>query len=120
MVSQLPISGQVRELARNLHLRSAEGANWSFVISPSLRYLGSKQCVDRLGRAISERIGQMVQISLSDSEESELFTAAGISEQGRQKKLSDAEQSIEDDPTVQALKEKLGATIVEDSIKPLQ
>lgn len=120
LVSQLPISGQVRELARNLHLRSAEGANWSFVIPPSLRYLGSKQCVDRLGRAISERIGQVVHISLSDCEESEMFTAAGISEQGRQEKLSDAEQSIEGDPTVQALKEKLGATIVEDSIKPLQ
>lgn len=120
MVSQLPISGQVRELARNLHLQSAEGDNWSFAISPALRHLGSKQCVDRLGHAISEQIGHAVHISLNDSQENEHLTAAGLSAKSRREQLSDAERSIEDDPTVQGLKEKLGATIVEDSIKPLQ
>jgi DNA polymerase-3 subunit gamma/tau len=120
MVGDLPISGQVRELARNLHLRSREGEKWSFAIAPSLRHLGSKQCVDSLGRAISEQLGEVVQISLSDEAEGELLTAAGISRQGQRRKQNDAERAIEDDPTVQALKEKLGATIVEDSIQALQ
>jgi hypothetical protein len=34
--------------------------------------------------------------------------------------MSEAEKAINDDPTVKALKEKLGARIVEDSIQPLQ
>jgi hypothetical protein len=34
--------------------------------------------------------------------------------------MSEAEKSINDDPTVKALKEQLGARIVEDSIQPLQ
>lgn len=120
LLEKLSISGQVRELARNVHLRSTEGGNWSFVISPSLRHLGSKQCVDRLGRAISQQIGQAVQVSLSDCPDTELLTAAGISERGQRRKQSEAEKAIEDDPTVQALKERLGAAIVEESVQPLQ
>jgi DNA polymerase-3 subunit gamma/tau len=120
LLGKLPISGQVRELARNVHLRSAEGGKWSFVISPALRHLGSEQCVNRLGRAISEQLGQPVQVSLSDSSDPDLLTAAGISEQGRQRKQSDAERAIIEDPTVRALKDKLGASIVEDSIQAIQ
>jgi hypothetical protein len=120
MLSKLSVSGQVRELARNVHLRSTEGGNWSFAISPSLRHLGSKQCVDRLGRAISEQLGQMVQVSLIENSDGELLTAARISQQGQRRKQSDAERAIEDDVTIQALKERLGASIIEDSIKALQ
>ena len=119
-IGNLPISGQVRELARNLQLRSKQDGNWSFVISPSLRHLGSKQCVDRLGQAISEQLGQPVHISLSNSAEGDLLTAAGISERSHRLKQTDAERAIENDPTIQALKDKFGATIVEDSIQPLQ
>ena len=120
MVGKLPISGQVRELARNLHLQSADEDEWSFAISPSLRNLGSPQCINRLGQAISETVGRTVQVTLKEEGKQEMFTAAHVSEQGRRRKLSDAERAIEDDPTVKALKEKLGARIVEDSIQPLQ
>lgn len=120
MVGKLPISGQVRELARNLHLRSTEEGEWSFAISPSLKNLGSPQCINRLGEAISQSVGHTVHVTVTDESEQKMFTAAQLSEQSRRRKLSDAERLIEDDPTVKALKEKLGATIVEDSIQPLQ
>ncbi len=120
LMEQLSLRGQVRELARNVHLRSTEGDRWLFVIPPALRHLGSKQCVNRLGQAISERLGTAVQVSLDDCPDADLFSAAGISDRGQRSKQSDAERAIEEDPTVRALKEKLGATIVEDSIQPLQ
>jgi len=120
MLGKLTVSGQVRELARNVHLRSTDGGNWSFAISPSLRHLGSKQCVDRLGRAISEQLGQLVQVSLTENVDGDLLTAAGLSERGQRRKQSDAERAIEGDVTIKALKEKLGASIIEDSIKALQ
>ena len=34
--------------------------------------------------------------------------------------MTEAEKAINDDPTVQALKEQMGAKVVEDSIQPLQ
>lgn len=92
----------------------------SFAISPTLRHLGSKQCVDRLGQAISEQLGESVRISVVDSTDKELLTAAGISEQSQRRKQTDAERAIVDDPTVKALKDKFDASIVEDSIQALQ
>lgn len=120
IIAELPISGQVRELARNLHLQSAKDGNLSFVISPSLRHLGSKQCVERLGQAISQQLGQAVQISLTDGSAEDLLTAAGLAEKSQLRKQSDAERAIEEDPAIKALKETFDASIVEDSIQALQ
>lgn len=120
MIGDLPISGQVRELARNIHLQASEDGNLSFAIAPSLRHLGSKRCVDRLGQAISQQLGHTVQISLTDSPEEELLTAAGIAQKSQHRKQTDAERAIEEDPAVQALKATFDASIVEDSIQALQ
>jgi DNA polymerase-3 subunit gamma/tau len=116
----LDISGQARELARNVHLQTRSEDCWDFVISPSLRHLGSENCVNRLGQAISEKIGHPVRIKLIDSEGRDIVTAAALDEQKMRQNMSEAEKAINDDPTVKALKEQLGAHIVEDSIQPLQ
>jgi len=116
----LDISGQARELARNVHLQARSEDRWDFVISPSLRHLGSENCVNRLGQAISEKIGHPVRIKLIDSEGRDIVTAAALDEQKTRQNMSEAEKAINDDPTVKALKEQLGAHIVEDSIQPLQ
>jgi DNA polymerase-3 subunit gamma/tau len=116
----LEISGQVRELARNVQLQSRSDDRWDFVITPSLRHLGSQNCINRLGQAISQKVGHAVAINLIDSDGSELNTAATLDEHKDLQNMSEAEKAINDDPTVKALKEQLGARIVEDSIQPLQ
>jgi DNA polymerase-3 subunit gamma/tau len=116
----LEVSGQVRELARNVHLQSRSDDRWDFVIASSLRHLGSETCVTRLGQAISLKVGHPVAIKLIDGDNSELITAAALDEHKNLQSMSEAEKAINDDPTIKALKEKLGAHIVEDSIQPIQ
>ena len=116
----LDISGQVRELARNVQLQSRSDDRWDFIIAPSLRHLGSANCVNRLSQAISEKMGHPVCIKLVDSDGRGIVTAAALDEQKTRQGMSEAEKAINDDPTVKALKEQLGARIVEDSIQPLQ
>jgi len=116
----LEISGQARELARNVHLQARSEDRWDFVIAPSLRHLGSENCVNRLGQAISKKMGHPVRIKLTDSEGRDITTAAALDEQKMRQDMSEAEKAINDDPTVKALKDQLGARIVEDSIQPLQ
>jgi DNA polymerase-3 subunit gamma/tau len=120
MQGDLEISGQVRELARNVHLQSRSDDRWDFVITSSLKHLGSPNCINRLGQAISQKVGHTVAIKLVDSDGTELITAAVLDQQKSLQNMSEAEKSINDDPTVKALKEQLGARIVEDSIQPLQ
>jgi DNA polymerase-3 subunit gamma/tau len=116
----LEISGQVRELARNIQLQSRQKDQWQFLISPSLRYMGSVTVLTRLGEAISTKMGHPVRIKLLDSENQDIVSVAALDEQKALRTMSEAEKAIDEDPTVKALKEQLGARIVEDSIQPLQ
>ena len=118
--SDLEISGQVRELARNVQLQSRSDDRWDFVITPSLRHLGSQNCINRLGQAISQKVGHAVAIKLVDSDGAELNTVAALDEHKSLQNMSEAEKAINDDPTIKALKDQLGAHIIEDSIQPLQ
>jgi DNA polymerase-3 subunit gamma/tau len=120
LMNHLDISGQVRELARNVQLKSRSDNRWEFVIAPALRHLGSDNCVNRLGQAISEQMGQPVSIRIYDEEGTELQSAAALEEQNLRQRMSDAEKAIADDPTIRALKDQMGAEVIEDSIQPLQ
>jgi DNA polymerase-3 subunit gamma/tau len=120
LLNELNLSGQARELARNVQLKSRTDDHWDFAIAPSLRYLGSDNCVSRLKQAISEQVGHPVNVRLVDQEKTELRTAAALDEQKVRDNMSEAERAINDDPTVRSLKEQMGAKLVEDSIQPLQ
>ncbi len=117
---RLNISGQARELARNVQLQSRSEDRWEFVIAPSLRHLGSANCVSSLSQAISEKVGHSVRVTLIDGDGQNMASAAARDERQTHQSMSEAEKAINDDPTVKALKEQLGARIVEDSIQPLQ
>jgi DNA polymerase-3 subunit gamma/tau len=120
LLDQLELSGPVRELARNVQLKTRSDDRWDFVIAPALRHLGSAACVTRLSEAISDRMGHPVRVRLLDQEGGEPLTAAGIEQQQLSRTRSEAEKAIRDDPTVKALQEQMGAELVEDSIQPLQ
>jgi DNA polymerase-3 subunit gamma/tau len=120
LMSQLKLSGQARELARNVQLKARSNDHWEFVIAPSLRYLSSENCVSRLRQAISEHMGHEVIVRIVDDESAKLRTVAAIEDQKVRDSMSEAEKAIADDPSVKALKEQMGAKLVEDSIQPLQ
>ncbi len=120
LLNDLNLSGQVRELARNVQLKSCSNDRWEFVIAPALRHLGSENCVDRLGEAISNQLGHAISVRLVDEDGRKLQTAAAIDEQKLRQTMTEAEKAIRDDPTVKELEEQMGASVVEDSIQPLQ
>ena len=120
LLNDLNLSGQARELARNVQLKTRSDDHWDFVIAPSLRYLRSDSCVNSLSQAISDQLGHQVNVRIVDEESTEMRTAAAIEQQKVRESMSEAEKAINDDPTVKALKEQMGAQLVEDSIQPLQ
>ncbi|MBT8048616.1 MAG: DNA polymerase III subunit gamma/tau [Xanthomonadales bacterium] len=120
LLEELNLSGQARELARNVQLQSRSDDRWDFAIAPSLRHLGSKNCISRLSEAISDRIGHAVNVRIVDDKARELKTAAALEERKVRQSMSEAEKAINDDPTVKELKEQMGAQLVEDSIQPIQ
>jgi DNA polymerase-3 subunit gamma/tau len=120
LLDQLDLSGQVRELARNVQLKTRSDDRWDFVIAPALRHLGSASCVSRLSEAISDRMGHPVRVRIIDQEDNDLLTAAALEQQQLHRNRSEAEKAIRDDPTVRALQDQMGAQLLDDSIQPLQ
>ena len=120
LAGSLKLSGPVRELARNVHLRSRSEDRWEFAIAASLRHLGSATCVDRLSQALSDQLGHAVMVRLIDDEGADLHTQAKLDEQQLNIRMTDAERAINEDPVIKSLKERFGARVIENSIQPVQ
>lgn len=119
LVEQLDLSGPVKELARNIQLQERSGEQWRFVIPKTVSHYGSRSMVQKLQSALATRLGQPVRLVLMTAS-SQVQTPAAVAEDATRKARSDAERAILQDETVRALQERMGATVVEDSVQPLQ
>ena len=117
--ASLELSGATRELARNLQLESTDDNRWRFLVPNSLEQLGSKSVIQSLQTALSKHLGHAVVLDLHSASRP-LESVAAASERAEHSRMSEAERAIDDDPTVQDIKDKFGAKIVPDSIQPLQ
>jgi DNA polymerase-3 subunit gamma/tau len=117
---QLDINGQVKELARNIELRSNDGGRWVFEIPSAVKHLASRACIERLQQAISGLVGTEVSVRVLEAGREELRTVAAEEQRQVHQSMSEAERAINEDPTVKALKDKMGARIIEDTIQPIQ
>jgi DNA polymerase-3 subunit gamma/tau len=117
--ASLELSGATRELARNLQLESTDDNRWRFLVPNSLEQLGSKSVIQSLQTALSKHLGHPVVLDLHSASKP-LESVAAATERTELNRMSEAERAINDDPTVQDIKDKFGAKIVPDSIQPLQ
>jgi len=116
---RLDLSGAVREFARQIQLESIDRNRWKFLVPNSLQHLGSDSVVQSLKTALSSHFGQEVMLVLHGATEP-LQSVAAAELRAEVKRLTDAERAIEEDPTVQEIKQEFGAKIVPDSIQPIQ
>ena len=117
--ASLELTGAARELARNLQLESADEKRWKFLLPDTLRHLGSESVIQSLQSALSSRLGHTVMLDLHTASEP-VKSVAAATEHAESSRMSEAERAINEDSTVQELKNKFGAKIVPDTIQPLQ
>jgi DNA polymerase-3 subunit gamma/tau len=117
--ASLELSGAARELARNLQLESAGQVRWKFLVPDTMRHLGSESVVQNLQSALSARLGHAVMLDLHTASEP-VKSVAAAAERTQVNRMSEAERAIDEDLTVQEIKQKFGAKIVPDSVQPLQ
>jgi len=117
--SSLKLSGAARELARNLQLESTDNERWKFLVPDTLKHLGSESVVQSLQSALSDRLGHTVMLDLHTASKP-LQSVAAATKAAELNRMSEAERAIDEDSTVQEIKEKFEAKIVPDSIQPIQ
>ncbi len=119
MVQRLPLKGLARELANHCTFAGREGRRIRLHIAPGSAGLASGSGRQRLQEALSELLGEGVQLSIEPSEAAAGVTPAALRSAEQSRRQRQAEQAIREDPVVRALQERFDARIEPDSIRPI-
>jgi DNA polymerase-3 subunit gamma/tau len=118
MVATLDLQGPARQLANHCVLHAWSGDVLRLRLDRSGEMFRRPQLEQKLAQALSEHAGRplRIEISMSDSVED---TPARRQAQASDERLRAAEEAIEADPAVRAMREVFGATVQPGSVKPL-
>jgi DNA polymerase-3 subunit gamma/tau len=117
MIKVMKLGGITRELANNCVLDSIDDKQCLLLLNSSHKQLLSPRTEERLLKALQSYRGKPIKLSVKVAT-AENETPAMQINQELQNRHQAAEQSIENDENIQALKDQLGARVVPGSIKP--
>ncbi|WP_199104225.1 DNA polymerase III subunit gamma/tau [Aquitalea sp. ASV11] len=111
--------GAARMLAHNAVLKNWSQSRLQLAVPDSFRHMATRDYQEKLKAALTEQFGQPVELVVT-IEELGLETPAMQGARHRQEQLAQARQCLENDPVIQQLVREMGATLVAETIQPLQ
>ena len=119
IVGQLELAGLARQLAVHCALLERKGATVRFSLEAKGQSIRSPSSEEKLAAALTRYYGEPLRIQI---ETGAAAAAAQTPAQERDREaeaaLAGARQTLESDPTVQALQKQFGATIFSESVRP--
>ena len=120
LVAALGLQGTAKHFAANCVMLERKGGLVRLRLDPAGESFRRPQIESRLAEALSQHYGETIRLEITQAEApGEIFTPArrdAIAAEDRQRA---AEQSIDSDPAVRAMREVFGATVRPGSVKPL-
>ncbi len=116
-IQALGLKGATRELAAHCAFGSREGRNVKLLLPQAHAHLRGERPETRLRKALSQYYDQDLRLVI-ELTESALDTPAGRRRKREDARQQAAEQAVDEDPTVQALRDRMGAEVLPDSIQP--
>lgn len=119
IVSALPVRGMAKQLALNCELKAYEdkfvilnlGSEHKTMLTPSVE--------EQLTKALSDFFKRDLRLKFEFGDMTNI-TPAVAEQQKVENKLQSAQQSIAADSVVQGLKDNFGATVIEQSVRPIK
>jgi DNA polymerase-3 subunit gamma/tau len=118
MLASLDLQGAARQLASHCRLIDRTGDRFRFLLDARAESLRTRQLEDRLALALTRLTGAPVRLEFEIGAEAG-DTPARREEQARDLRLEQARLALESDPNVQAMRDRFGAVIQPESIKPV-
>ena len=118
ILGALDVQGAARQLAANCALLGRQDSEIRLQLDPRGAHYRSRQHEELLAQSLGRLLGGPIRLSIETGEPPE-ETPARQQQRAAEQRLQGAREELEADPTVRALKEKFGATLVPDSVKPL-
>jgi DNA polymerase III subunit gamma/tau len=119
IVNQLELAGAARQLANHCVLIGRKGGLVKLGFDAKSPFVRTQGQVEKLAQALSKYYGEPVRVefeALLPGHE----TPAQAGQRASVEELDSARQSLESDPGVQALRERFGATLLPDSVRPVK
>jgi len=120
LIEQANLRGPLGQLAQNAALRGREGQTLVLALQPMHMHLAVEPMVSQMEERVSQTLGERVKLRFVEEHGAASETPAARAANAREVAQSAAEQAIEEDPLVQALKRDFGARVVPQSIKPFE
>jgi DNA polymerase-3 subunit gamma/tau len=117
IVAQLDINGPARELAKHCALLERRGPLVRLALDPRSAAVRTRGREDTLAQALGRYFGEPVRMEI-EVREPAADTPARAGEREAQAAQAAARASLESDPTVTAMRERFGATLHPESIRP--
>ncbi len=117
-VAGLEIQGMAAELVRQCAWGSLDDNKLTLKLAPSFENLNSDRYIQQVEEALEAKCGRPLKF-LIEVVTHDLPTAAQSDAQAQAERMEEAEQALTDDPNVQALQERFGASIHPGSVEPL-
>ncbi len=119
IVNALDLQGAARQLAGNCVLLGRHGAVVRLGLDPKNKFMRTSSQEDKLAQALSRHFGEPVRLdfemAVAGSE-----TPARAQQRSSQEELDSARRALESDPGVQGLRERFGATLLPDTVRPIK
>ena len=119
ILNQAEVQGLPRQLANHCILLGHEPGLVRLGVDPSVKFVRTSSQEEKLAQALSRYYGETVRLEIS-SASGEFETPARAEARVSQQELESARQSMETDPAVQGLRERFGATLLPDTVRPIK
>jgi DNA polymerase-3 subunit gamma/tau len=120
IVSALELSGAARQLASNCVLIGRSGAVVRLALDPHSQQLRTPAQEEKLAQALSRYYGEPVRLEFQETRAGGGESPALLAQRASQQELAVARRAFEADPGVQGLRERFGATVLPETVRPVK
>jgi DNA polymerase-3 subunit gamma/tau len=119
IMNQLDLQGAARQLASHCVLAGRQPGIVRLAIDPRVKFVRTTAQEEKLAQALSRHYGETVRLEFTMAT-GEAETPAQAEQRATQQELEVARQAFETDPGVKSLRERFGATLLPDTIRPIK
>ena len=120
LLTQLNLQGMAKELAKNCVLSSFEDGRMLLNLAPQFKHMQSNKIAhDKLQATLVEYFAKPVRLVVELGATKDAATPAAVEQQVKKTRQQQAEEAIRQDVFVREAQSKLGAQLIEGSIRPV-
>ena len=119
ILSQLDLLGAARQLASHCALVGRQAGVVRLALDARIKFVRTPSQEEKLAQALSKYYGETVRLEFTTATAA-AETPAQSEQRASQQELESARQAFETDPGVQGLRERFGATLLPDTVRPVK